>query len=79
MDFVQWCAEDGVKELTVYAFSTENWNREPLEVRTLMGIFAQYAASFRTEAVAKNARVNVFSTGELSSPSPLSHRYRHSQ
>ncbi len=29
-------AEIGVKYLTLYAFSTENWNRPPLEVRALM-------------------------------------------
>lgn len=30
------CAELGVKYLTLYAFSTENWNRPQLEVRALM-------------------------------------------
>jgi len=33
---VEGCAELGVKHLTLYAFSTENWNRPKLEVRTLM-------------------------------------------
>ncbi|MBT8267201.1 MAG: isoprenyl transferase [Bacteroidia bacterium] len=30
------CAELGVQHLTLYAFSTENWNRPKLEVQTLM-------------------------------------------
>lgn len=30
------CAEIGVKYLTLYAFSTENWNRPKIEVRALM-------------------------------------------
>jgi undecaprenyl diphosphate synthase len=30
------CAEIGVKYLTLYAFSTENWSRPPIEVRALM-------------------------------------------
>lgn len=30
------CAELGVKNLTLYAFSTENWKRPKLEVQTLM-------------------------------------------
>ncbi len=30
------CAELGVKHLTLYAFSTENWNRPQLEVSALM-------------------------------------------
>ncbi len=35
-DVVEGCAEMGVKNLTLYAFSTENWNRPKLEVDTLM-------------------------------------------
>lgn len=33
---VEGCAELGVKNLTLYAFSTENWNRPKLEIQTLM-------------------------------------------
>ena len=33
---VETCAELGVDNLTLYAFSTENWNRPKLEVQTLM-------------------------------------------
>lgn len=33
---VEACAELNVKNLTLYAFSTENWNRPKLEVQTLM-------------------------------------------
>lgn len=32
----EWCLARGVTILTVYAFSTENWNRTPKEVRYLM-------------------------------------------
>jgi undecaprenyl diphosphate synthase len=32
------CAELGVKYLTLYAFSTENWNRPMLEVSGLMNL-----------------------------------------
>jgi undecaprenyl diphosphate synthase len=31
----------GVSVLTIYAFSTENWDRPPAEVNTLMGLLAQ--------------------------------------
>ncbi|HEV2770788.1 MAG TPA: polyprenyl diphosphate synthase [Solirubrobacteraceae bacterium] len=31
----------GVRELTVYSFSTENWSRSPEEVAALMGMFSQ--------------------------------------
>lgn len=33
---VESCAKLGIKHLTLYAFSTENWNRPKLEVDTLM-------------------------------------------
>ncbi len=33
---VEACAEIGIENLTLYAFSTENWNRPKLEVQTLM-------------------------------------------
>jgi undecaprenyl diphosphate synthase len=33
---VETCAKLGIKNLTLYAFSTENWNRPKLEVDTLM-------------------------------------------
>jgi undecaprenyl diphosphate synthase len=36
-DVVQGAIQIGVKELSVYAFSTENWRRSPDEVKFLMG------------------------------------------
>ncbi len=36
---IKACAEIGVKYLTVYAFSTENWTRDPAEVNALMSLF----------------------------------------
>ncbi len=33
---VETCARIGIKNLTLYAFSTENWNRPKLEIDTLM-------------------------------------------
>ena len=37
LDVVAGAIEAGVSELTVFAFSTENWKRSPEEVRFLMG------------------------------------------
>ena len=34
------CHKFGIKYLTVYAFSTENWNRKPEEVNFLMDLLA---------------------------------------
>jgi undecaprenyl diphosphate synthase len=38
---VQTCADLGVRMLTVYAFSTENWGRPQREVNGLMALFAE--------------------------------------
>ncbi len=35
---VEGCAEIGIEHLTLYAFSTENWNRPKKEVDTLMNL-----------------------------------------
>ena len=39
---IEWLDTEGVKDVTLYAFSTENWNRESSEVDTLMGLFLQF-------------------------------------
>ena len=38
---VEACAELGIKNLTLYAFSTENWNRPKVEVQTLMKLLVK--------------------------------------
>lgn len=35
---MEWCYELGMKAVTVYAFSMENFNRTPEEVSMLMGL-----------------------------------------
>lgn len=39
---VQECQAQGVEYLTLYAFSTENWNRPGPEVRALMTLFGEF-------------------------------------
>lgn len=38
----EYCADIGIKYLTFYAFSTENWNRPKKEVLALMNLFKEY-------------------------------------
>ena len=38
LDFAEWCKNRGVKVLTAFGFSTENWNRTKEEVDYLMGL-----------------------------------------
>ncbi len=40
-EVVEACAEIGIKHLTLYAFSTENWKRPKLEVKTLMRLLVK--------------------------------------
>lgn len=41
-DIARYCNKIGIKYLTVYAFSTENWKRPKEEVDNIMNIFRQY-------------------------------------
>ncbi|OUD08192.1 di-trans,poly-cis-decaprenylcistransferase [Marivivens niveibacter] len=41
-EIVEACPENGVKYLTIFAFSTENWKRTQTEVAGLMTLFRRY-------------------------------------
>lgn len=49
----------GIKYLTVYAFSTENWNRSKGEVSLLMSLFESYLDNYSKEALKENIKVNI--------------------
>ena len=49
----------GVKYLTVYAFSTENWKRSVEEVSGIMNILRQYLTSFKTHVKRDKLTVRV--------------------
>ena len=38
----EYCRGIGIRYMTVYAFSTENWKRPPEEVQTIIGILSNY-------------------------------------
>lgn len=40
-ELIQWCRDREVKILTLFVFSTENWNRSKTEVNYLMKLFQQ--------------------------------------
>jgi undecaprenyl diphosphate synthase len=52
------CNELGVEWLTVYAFSTENWNRSPDEVEFLMNFNEMLLVKHRDDVAAKNMRLH---------------------
>ena len=56
---VRACGELGVKYLTLYAFSVENWNRPQDEVDTLMKYLARFLKSEIAELNKNNVRLEV--------------------
>lgn len=58
----------GVKHITVYAFSTENWKRTEEEVSGIMGILREYINKYFREYADSDFRVD--SIGDLSKLSP---------
>ena len=53
----RYCSDIGIKYLTVYAFSTENWKREKAEVDTLMDLLRHYLDSGFKELQENKARI----------------------
>jgi undecaprenyl diphosphate synthase len=49
--------ELGIRELTIYAFSTENWDRSPVEVRGLMDLMAEYIDKVTPELHAEGVQL----------------------
>ena len=45
MEICMWCQEKGIKHLTVYAFSYDNWNRTNDEVSGLMNLLESFFSS----------------------------------
>ncbi len=56
---VEYCAKQGIKCLTLFAFSTENWSRPADEVSTLMGLFVQYLEKEMAALAAAGVRLKV--------------------
>jgi undecaprenyl diphosphate synthase len=45
VDACDWCGHAGIKYLTVYAFSTENWSRSQIEVGHIFGLLDKFFTS----------------------------------
>src|SRR5689334_4967386 len=56
---VEAAPELGIGTLTVYAFSSDNWQRPSAEVSALMKMFHSYLRRERDECVKKGVRVSV--------------------
>ncbi|SEL25765.1 isoprenyl transferase [Pacificibacter marinus] len=56
-EIVRACPSLGVKYLTIFAFSTENWKRTQTEVSGLMSLFRRYISSEMKDLVKEGVRV----------------------
>jgi undecaprenyl diphosphate synthase len=67
---VRWCFDAEVKYLTLYLFSTENWNRAEEELAKLLGPVAQAAIEKKFPILMElGAKVNIFgSTDRFAKP-----------
>lgn len=62
------CNDLGVKYLTVYAFSTENWKREADEVDAIMGLLEHYLKELLRDMEKNRIRFCLFGDGSRLSP-----------
>ncbi|OGR68642.1 MAG: di-trans,poly-cis-decaprenylcistransferase [Elusimicrobia bacterium GWC2_61_19] len=56
-DVVRAASRAGIKALTIYAFSTENWRRSKLEVSALMFLLKKTIAAYADELERENVRL----------------------
>lgn len=56
---IESCIDIGIKYLTVYAFSTENWKRDAKEVSDLMNLLREYLVKLEKDNQDRNARICV--------------------
>ena len=65
---VRAAREMGLEVLTLYAFSTENWNRPEEEVSSLMGLLKRYIMADLREFVENNVRLKVIGNYKAMAP-----------
>ncbi|OHB67066.1 MAG: di-trans,poly-cis-decaprenylcistransferase [Planctomycetes bacterium RBG_13_60_9] len=53
----QCCVDSGMRSLTLYSFSIENWKRPKAEVNALMHLYADYLVAIRPNLMRNNVRL----------------------
>jgi undecaprenyl diphosphate synthase len=69
---IEGCIEAGVRILTLFAFSTENWQRPRTEVSALMALLQRYAQKEQEDLKRQGVEVHVL--GELDRVDPATRR-----
>lgn len=58
-ELFKWCKDLGIKEVTLYTFSTENFNRNKIEIDFLFSLFRQYFKDFLKKYDEKNGEYDI--------------------
>ena len=58
-EIIRTCSDIGIESMSIYAFSTENWNRPPEEVGALMKLITRYFKSEIDELIEKNVKITI--------------------
>ncbi len=61
---IEFASDLGIKNISIYAFSTENWKRSEKEVKYIIKLFDKYLDVFKNEYLSRDVRI-IFS-GDLS-------------
>lgn len=75
MDIIKAAQEIGIKSLTIYSFSTENWSRSNEEIQALMSIYATYLINNCEEMVQKGIKLETI--GDLTKLPPILNQVIH--
>lgn len=62
---IEWCIDLGINIITVYAFSTENFNRDKKEVEGLMDLFVQSFLNISTNKKIHKNKIRLNAVGKL--------------
>lgn len=65
-DLLSWCMEFSVKEVTLYCFSTENFNRDKEEVDYLFDLFRKKISEFSNDKIIHDNKIRISVIGRLS-------------
>ncbi|MFY4731100.1 isoprenyl transferase [Nitrospira sp. BLG_2] len=68
-EMITLCLELGIRALTIYAFSQENWNRPTQEISALMELLEHYLSTERASLIEQNVCFRAIGRHELLPPS----------
>ncbi|HLC65767.1 MAG TPA: polyprenyl diphosphate synthase [Candidatus Nanoarchaeia archaeon] len=64
-ELIKWCMEAGVKELTLYCFSVENFKRDEKEVAYLFNLFRDNLKKYKDDGKLKKRGIRINFIGRL--------------